>query len=173
MGQENVLKERSRVKWNYTCGKSGQQTPRRWGWGTPLKKRTAARTELLYGTTDDFVNWLLTSQQKRSGKFREQVAEHHHRGSRDGALMARCAVRRRVRRRRIRFGTSFLLYSFSPRNASCDAAARHPYQNGGRVKTCNDLPQDTARCRDALALPTLLPMPKMPSFGNRLNLLHA
>ncbi|MEI8290683.1 MAG: hypothetical protein WCH99_14545, partial [Verrucomicrobiota bacterium] len=25
--------------------KSGQQTPRRWGWGTPLKKRTAARIE--------------------------------------------------------------------------------------------------------------------------------
>jgi len=23
--------------------KSGQQTPRRWGWGTPLKKRTATR----------------------------------------------------------------------------------------------------------------------------------
>ena len=22
----------------------GQQTPRRWGWGTPLKKRTATRT---------------------------------------------------------------------------------------------------------------------------------
>ena len=24
---------------------SGQQTPRRWGWGTPLKKRTATRTK--------------------------------------------------------------------------------------------------------------------------------
>ena len=23
----------------------GQQTPRRWGWGTPLKKRTATRTK--------------------------------------------------------------------------------------------------------------------------------
>jgi len=23
--------------------KSGQQTPRRWGWGTPLKKRAATR----------------------------------------------------------------------------------------------------------------------------------
>src|SRR5882672_4524520 len=27
---------------------SGQQTPRRWGWGTPLKKRTATRTSKLY-----------------------------------------------------------------------------------------------------------------------------
>jgi hypothetical protein len=25
--------------------KFGQQTPRRWGWGTPLKKRTATRTK--------------------------------------------------------------------------------------------------------------------------------
>ena len=25
--------------------KSGQQTPRRWGWGTPLKKRAATRIE--------------------------------------------------------------------------------------------------------------------------------
>ena len=124
MGHENVRKDTVCVKLK-PMKIFGQQTPRRWGWGTPLKKRTATRTELLYGTTDDFVNWLLTSQQKRSGKFREQVAEHHHRGSRDGALMACCAVRRRVRRRRIRFGTSFLLYSFSPRNAGCDGAARH------------------------------------------------
>jgi hypothetical protein len=26
----------------------GQQTPRRWGWGTPLKKRTATRTKASY-----------------------------------------------------------------------------------------------------------------------------
>jgi hypothetical protein len=26
----------------------GQQTPRRWGWGTPLKKRTATRTKFSY-----------------------------------------------------------------------------------------------------------------------------
>jgi hypothetical protein len=26
----------------------GQQTPRRWGWGTPLKKRTATRTIKFY-----------------------------------------------------------------------------------------------------------------------------
>jgi hypothetical protein len=28
-----------------STGKFGQQTPRRWGWGTPLKKRTATRTK--------------------------------------------------------------------------------------------------------------------------------
>jgi hypothetical protein len=33
----------------------GQQTPRRWGWGTPLKKRPAARTNLLYFTHEPFV----------------------------------------------------------------------------------------------------------------------
>jgi hypothetical protein len=33
----------------------GQQTPRRWGWGTPLKKRPAARTNLLYFTQKPFV----------------------------------------------------------------------------------------------------------------------
>src|SRR6266478_3026068 len=27
----------------------GQQTPRRWGWGTPLKKRTATRIVQIYG----------------------------------------------------------------------------------------------------------------------------
>jgi hypothetical protein len=26
----------------------GQQTPRRWGWGTPLKKRTATRTKSFF-----------------------------------------------------------------------------------------------------------------------------
>jgi hypothetical protein len=30
--------------------KFGQQTPRRWGWGTPLKKRTATRIIKLYKT---------------------------------------------------------------------------------------------------------------------------
>ena len=39
-----------------TTGKSGQRTPRRWGWGTPLKKRTATRTRSVYGTRTDFVN---------------------------------------------------------------------------------------------------------------------
>ena len=28
--------------------KFGQQTPRRWGWGTPLKNRTATRTIKYY-----------------------------------------------------------------------------------------------------------------------------
>ncbi len=28
-------------------GRSGQQTPRRWGWGTPLKKRAATRIKSL------------------------------------------------------------------------------------------------------------------------------
>jgi hypothetical protein len=27
--------------------KFGQQTPRRWGWGTPLKKRPATRTKII------------------------------------------------------------------------------------------------------------------------------
>jgi hypothetical protein len=34
---EGKIKEKLSVK------KSGQQTPRRWGWGTPLKKRAATR----------------------------------------------------------------------------------------------------------------------------------
>ena len=34
----------------------GQQTPRRWGWGTPLKKRTAARTPENYVMPDRLVN---------------------------------------------------------------------------------------------------------------------
>jgi hypothetical protein len=34
----------------------GQQTPRRWGWGTPLKKRTAARTSKNYVMPGRLVN---------------------------------------------------------------------------------------------------------------------
>jgi hypothetical protein len=40
------------VKLKNACGsvkrlykKFGRQTPRRWGWGTPLKKRTATRMQ--------------------------------------------------------------------------------------------------------------------------------
>jgi hypothetical protein len=33
-----------------------QQTPRRWGWGTPLKKRAATRTPVNYATTAHPVN---------------------------------------------------------------------------------------------------------------------
>jgi len=33
-----------------------QQTPRRWGWGTPLKKRAATRTTLSYATFAQPVN---------------------------------------------------------------------------------------------------------------------
>src|SRR6266568_2098403 len=29
----------------------GQQTPRRWGWGTPLKKRAATRTKEILGSS--------------------------------------------------------------------------------------------------------------------------
>jgi hypothetical protein len=43
---------------------------------------------------------------------------------RDGAL--RCP--RRVQRRNIRRDSHVLDYSFSPLNAGCDGAARHPYQ---------------------------------------------
>src|SRR5262252_1176565 len=39
--------------------KFGQQTPRRWGWGTPLKKRTATRTGSVYVREQGFVNPLL------------------------------------------------------------------------------------------------------------------
>ena len=35
--------KRSLGKRQAALKKSGQQTPRRWGWGTPLKKRTATR----------------------------------------------------------------------------------------------------------------------------------
>jgi hypothetical protein len=34
----------------------GQQTPRRWGWGTPLKKRAATRTKLRYIAFAGIVN---------------------------------------------------------------------------------------------------------------------
>jgi hypothetical protein len=36
------------LAWSGSLKKSGQQTPRRWGWGTPLKKRAAARIEKNY-----------------------------------------------------------------------------------------------------------------------------
>jgi len=38
---KHAVKGQAEVKKNT----SGQQTPRRWGWGTPLKKRTATRTK--------------------------------------------------------------------------------------------------------------------------------
>jgi hypothetical protein len=45
MGLENVRNGLNGVKSNRdTPTTSGQQTPRRWGWGTPLKKRTATQT---------------------------------------------------------------------------------------------------------------------------------
>jgi hypothetical protein len=47
--------------------------------------------------------------------------------------MARCAVRR-VQRRNIRCDSHVLDYSFSPLNAGCDGAARHPYQHAGSFK---------------------------------------
>jgi hypothetical protein len=34
--------------WGFEVEKSGQQTPRRWGWGTPLKKRAATRISQCY-----------------------------------------------------------------------------------------------------------------------------
>jgi hypothetical protein len=48
--------------------------------------------------------------------------------------MARCAVRRRVQRRNMRCDSHVLDYSFSPLNAGCDGAARHPYQHEGSVE---------------------------------------
>jgi len=55
-GKETIKKLPHRVKvWFQpagkgcdTMGKSGQQTPRRWGWGTPLKKRAATRMRECY-----------------------------------------------------------------------------------------------------------------------------
>ena len=44
----------------------GQQTPRRWGWGTPLKKRTATRTGSVYFTRTLFVNRLLPRASRNS-----------------------------------------------------------------------------------------------------------
>ena len=40
-GKQNVGNSRVTVKLKSEI--FGQQTPRRWGWGTPLKKRTATR----------------------------------------------------------------------------------------------------------------------------------
>lgn len=37
---------------------SGARTPRRWGWGTPLKKRTATRIVQILCIFVFFVNWL-------------------------------------------------------------------------------------------------------------------
>jgi hypothetical protein len=47
---------------NESCKKSGQQTPRRWGWGTPLKKRAAARMNSMWRFSDI----LSTSYRRRS-----------------------------------------------------------------------------------------------------------
>jgi hypothetical protein len=41
-GRRNLRELKVHV--NAELEKFGQQTPRRWGWGTPLKKRTATRT---------------------------------------------------------------------------------------------------------------------------------
>jgi hypothetical protein len=49
-------------------GKSGQQTPRRWGWGTPLKKRTATRTRSVYFRRSGFVNRLLDHLDNHEGQ---------------------------------------------------------------------------------------------------------
>ena len=51
MGSETIKKLWRSVKvWlgNSCLKKSGQQTPRRWGWGTPLKKRAATRIQQYY-----------------------------------------------------------------------------------------------------------------------------
>ncbi len=40
---------------NCSTNQFGQQTPRRWGWGTPLKKRAATRTVILY----DWIGWVV------------------------------------------------------------------------------------------------------------------
>jgi hypothetical protein len=37
---------------NLKIKRFGQQTPRRWGWGTPLKKRTATRIKILDNSRD-------------------------------------------------------------------------------------------------------------------------
>jgi hypothetical protein len=48
-GTRRLKKDRGNVKFCFGIltlalfRKSGQQTPRRWGWGTPLKKRAATR----------------------------------------------------------------------------------------------------------------------------------
>ena len=47
-GHEKVEKSPPPSQWEpeFPQKRFGQQTPRRWGWGTPLKKRTATRTKL-------------------------------------------------------------------------------------------------------------------------------
>src|ERR1043166_2882068 len=62
----------------------GQQTPRRWGWGTPLKKRTATRIKSLYEST--------VSCQYRSGRgFVRKTARNGFYGTRFCGLPARNA----------------------------------------------------------------------------------
>ena len=53
----------SRVLLAILLNKSGQQTPRRWGWGTPLKKRAATRMNLMWR----FGNGLSTFLWQRNG----------------------------------------------------------------------------------------------------------
>jgi hypothetical protein len=49
---------------NFVLEKSGQQTPRRWGWGTPLKKRAATRIKINVTFLRRFVNKLSFASSK-------------------------------------------------------------------------------------------------------------
>ena len=51
--------------------KFGQQTPRRWGWGTPLKKRAATRTK----SSISLELWRELSMLKKNGKMTPAVGD--------------------------------------------------------------------------------------------------
>jgi hypothetical protein len=53
-----ITKKSSSDGSDYPQNELGQQTPRRWGWGTPLKKRAATRTSTLYCPKCRLVNLL-------------------------------------------------------------------------------------------------------------------
>jgi hypothetical protein len=50
---------RERTSGVFFKNKFGQQTPRRWGWGTPLKKRAATRIALMSQFCHDLSTALL------------------------------------------------------------------------------------------------------------------
>lgn len=59
----------------------GQQTPRRWGWGTPLKKRSATRTTKTLGLQAIIVNlWTghPVAQRMRKIRFITRLVPRKH-----------------------------------------------------------------------------------------------
>jgi hypothetical protein len=68
MDIKKIIAERQGLVRGFCVKKiSGQQTPRRWGWGTPLKKRAATRIEPML----QLVELLSTNYRSQFGLFRQ------------------------------------------------------------------------------------------------------